>query len=178
MLASSDFDIAIITPRIIEQARQNDRTGGRTGRSPEAEARLGRLTEFGEWSDYFANLPPVVAVRVTPKLVEGFWKRVAREAARTQGADLPPFKNFKSSFVRMRVSCGAAEVVAIQPFVLEHKTSDTKVIREGLYVFDPASFAAPCSRVTLSIYSENTPDKADTVTIEASVLGIQAPGGA
>jgi S1-C subfamily serine protease len=170
VLASSDFDIAIITPQIIEQARQNDRTGGRTGRSPEAEARLGRLTEFGEWSDYFANLPPVIAVRITPKLVEGFWKRVAREAARTQGADLPPFKNFKSSFVRMRVSCDATEVVALQPFVLEHKTSDTKVIREGLYVFDPGAFAPPCSRVTLSIYSENAPGKADAVTLDASLL--------
>ena len=170
VLASSDFDVAIITPRVIQQARQNDRTGGRGGRSPEAEARIGRLTEFGEWSDYFANLPPVVAVRVTPKLVEGFWKRLAREAARTQGADLPPFKNFKSSFVRMRASCGGTEVVPIQPFVLEHKTSDTKIIREGLYVFDPAAFGPTCSRVTLSIYSENTPEKADTVTVDATLL--------
>ena len=175
VLSSDDFDIAIITPRIIQQARDNDRTGGRTGRSPETEARIGRLTEFGDWTDYFADLPPVVAVRVTPKLVEGFWKRVAREAARTQGADLPPFKNFKSSFVRMRVSCGTADVVAIQPFVIEHRTSDTKLIREGLYVFDPASFGPPCGRVTLSIYSESAPEKADTTTIDASLLMPEGP---
>lgn len=175
VLASSDFDLAIITPRVIEQARQNDRTGGRTGRSPEAEARLGRLTEFGEWSDYFANLPPVVVVRVTPKLVEGFWKRVAREAARTQGANLPPFKDFKSSFVRMRASCGGADVTPIQPLVLEHRTSDTKIVREGLYVFDPGAFAPPCSRVTLSIYADSAPDKADTVTVDASLLARPAP---
>lgn len=175
VLSSDDFDIAIITPRIIQQARDNDRTGGRTGRSPEAEARIGRLTEFGDWTDYFADLPPVVAVRVTPKLVEGFWKRVAREAARTQGADLPPFKNFKSSFVRMRVSCGTTDVVAIQPFVIEHRTSDTKLIREGLYVFDPASFGPSCGRVTLSIYSESAPEKADTITIDASLLMPEGP---
>ena len=170
VLASSDFEIAIITPRIVQQAREHDRTGGRGGRSPEAEARLGRLTEFGDWSDYFADLPPVVVVRVTPKLVEGFWKRVAREAARTQGADLPPFKNFKSSFVRMRASCGTVDVVAIQPFVLEHRTSETKLIREGLYVFDPAAFGPSCGRITLSIYSEKTPEQADMVTIDASLL--------
>ena len=58
-----------------------------SGRSPEAEARLGRLTEFGAWSDYFSTLPAVLIVRVTPKMVEGFWKRLGREAARTQGAD-------------------------------------------------------------------------------------------
>ena len=170
VLASSDFEIAIITPPIVQQAREHDRTGGRGGRSPEAEARLGRLTEFGDWSDYFADLPPVVVVRVTPKLVEGFWKRVAREAARTQGADLPPFKNFKSSFVRMRASCGTTDVVAIQPFVLEHRTSETKLIREGLYVFDPAAFGPSCGRITLSIYSEKTPEQADMVTIDASLL--------
>ena len=170
VLASADFDIAIITPRIVQQARDNDRTGGRGGRSPEAEARIGGLTEFGDWSDYFADLPPVVVVRVTPKLVEGFWKRVAREAARTQGADLPPFKNFKSSFLRMRASCGTTEVVAIQPFVLEHRTSDTKLIREGLYVFDPAAFGPSCGRITLSIYSERAPEKADLITVDASLL--------
>ncbi len=171
VLSSHDFDIAIITPRVIQQARESDRTGGRGGRSPEAEARIGRLTEFGDWSEYFADLPPVIAVRVTPKLVEGFWKRVAREAARTQGADLPPFKNFKSSFLRLRVACGATDVVAIQPFVVEHRTSDTKLVREGLYVFDPAAFGPSCGRVTLSIYSEKTPEKADTITIDASLLG-------
>jgi S1-C subfamily serine protease len=170
VLSSADFDLAIITPRIVQQARDNDRTGGRGGRSPEAEARIGRLTEFGDWSDYFADLPPVVVVRVTPKLVEGFWKRVAREAARTQGADLPPFKNFKSSFLRMRVSCGTTDVVAIQPFVLEHRTADTKVIREGLYVFDPAAFTSSCGRVTLSLYAEKAPEKADTITVDAALL--------
>jgi len=171
LVSSADFDVAFITPLAIHQARQRaDRTGGRSSRSPEAEARLGLLTDFGAWSDYFAGLLPVVVVRVTPKMVEGFWKRLAREAARTQGAVLPPFKDFKTSFARLRASCGSAEVVAIQPFVLEHRFSETKVIREGLYVFDSAAFGPPCSRVTLSIYSEKAPGKADTVTIDAAVL--------
>ena len=151
----------------IQQARQNDRTGGRSGRSPEAETRLGRLTEFGAWSDYFADPPPVVIVRVTPKLVEGFWKRLAREAARTQGAELPPFKDFTTSFASMRASCGSADVVPVQPFVLEHRVSEAKVVREGLYVFDPAAFAPPCARVTLSIHAEKASEKGDTVTIDA-----------
>ena len=173
VVSSADFDVAFITPLAIHQARQRaDRTGGRSLRSPETEARLGLLTDLGAWSEYFADLPAVVVVRVTPKMVEGFWKRVAREAARTQGAVLPPFKDFKTSFVRMRASCGSAEVVPIQPFVLEHQISATRVIREGLYVFDPAAFGPPCSRITMSIYSEKVPEKADTLTIDASLLGI------
>ena len=73
-------------------------------------------------------------------MVEGFWKRLGREAARTQGADLPPFKDFKTSFRHMRASCGGVEVTPIHPFVLEHRVTEKNVIREGLYVFDPDAF--------------------------------------
>jgi S1-C subfamily serine protease len=174
MVSSSDFDITFLTPSLLDRARQDPgRTGGRNARSPEAEARLGRLTDVGAWSGYFSDRPAVLVVRVSPKLVEGFWKRLAREAARTQGAVLPPFKDFTTSFVRMRASCGNDEIAPIQPFVLEHRISDTKVVREGLYVFDPGAFRPTCGRVTLSIYSEKAPGKADTVTVDAAALGIE-----
>ena len=76
VMSSSDFDVAFLTPPMVHRARQRSGwTGGQSGRSPEAEARLGRLTEFGAWSDYFTSLPAVLVVRVTPKMVEGFWKR-------------------------------------------------------------------------------------------------------
>jgi len=172
LVSSGDFDVAFITPPMVARAAQRaDWTGGPGGRSPEAEVRIGRLTEFGAWSEYFAGHPPVLAVRVTPKLVEGFWKRLAREAARTQGADLPAFKDFKASFVRMRASCGGTEVTPIHPFVLEHAVSDKDIVREGLYVFDPGAFGPHCQGVTLSLYSEKAPDKADTVTIDPGVIG-------
>jgi Trypsin-like peptidase domain len=169
--SSADFDVAFITPPMVHAGRlRSDRTGGRSTRSPEAEARIGRLTDFSAWSEYFAELPPVLIVRVTPKMVEGFWKRLAREAARTQGAALPAFKDFKTDFLRMRASCAGAEVVPIHPFVLEHRVSEKDVIREGLYVFDPESFGPHCSTVTLSMYSEKAPERADVLTIDAKVI--------
>lgn len=171
LVSSSDFDIAFLTPPMVSRAQQRgDWTGGRSGRSPEAEARIGRLTEFGAWADYFADLPPVLIVRVTPKLVEGFWKRLGREAARTQGAMLPAFKDFKGDFLRLRVSCGADDVIPIHPFVLEHRLSEKDVVREGLYVFDPGALGPQCGAVTLSLASEKSPGRADTVTIPANVV--------
>jgi hypothetical protein len=171
VLSSSDFDVAFITPPMVHRARQRSGwTGGQTGRTPEAEARIGRLTEFGAWSDYFANLPPVLVVRVTPKMVESFWKRVGREAARTQGANLPAFKDFKSSFHHMRASCAGVEVPPIHPFVLEHRVSEKNVIREGLYVFDPDAFGPQCGTVTLSLYPEAQPTRADTLAPTRAVL--------
>jgi hypothetical protein len=170
-MSSSDFEVAVVTPPMLERAQQRAGwTGGQSGRSPEAEARLGRLTEFGAWSEYFNTRPAVTIVRVTPKLVEGFWKRLGREAARTQGAELPPFKDFKTSFRHMRATCGGVEVAPIHPFVLEHRVSEKNVIREGLYVFDPGAFGPQCGSVILSLYSEAQPERADTLTLARATI--------
>jgi len=60
-VSSSGFDVAFITPPMVVGAQQRaDRTGGATGRSPEAEAVLGRLTDFGDRSGYFADVPAVL----------------------------------------------------------------------------------------------------------------------
>ena len=171
VVSSSDFDVAFVTPPMVYRAQQRSGwTGGPSARSAEAEARIGRLTEFGAWSEYFVDLPPVLIVRVTPKMVEGFWKRLGREAARTQGAVLPAFKDFKADFVRLRAACGGGDVTPIHPFVLEHRLSEKDVVREGLYVFDPDALGPHCGTVTLSLYSEKSPDKADTLTIEAKLI--------
>jgi S1-C subfamily serine protease len=171
IVSSDDFDLAFITPSMVTGAGQKaDWSGGRSGRSPEAEARIGRVTEFGAWAEYFADRPPVLAVRVTPQLVEGFWKRLAREAARTQGAELPAFKDFTSSFVRLRALCGTTEVTPIHPFVLEHAVSEKTIVREGLYVFDPGAFGPHCQSVSFAIYAEKHREQADTVSVPAAVV--------
>jgi hypothetical protein len=170
-MSAMDFDVAFLTPPMLHRARQRAGwTGGQSGRSQEAEAFLGKLTELGAWSDYFSNLPAVLIVRATPKMVEGFWKRIAREAARTQGADLPPFKDFKSSFGHMRATCGGVDVAPLHPFVLEHQVADKKIIREGLYVFAPDAFGPQCGTVTLSLYSDTQPERADPLTLTRPVL--------
>jgi S1-C subfamily serine protease len=172
VMASSDFDVAFLTPPMVHRGRQRSGwTGGApSGRSPEAEERLGRLTEFGAWSEYFTGLPAVLIVRATPKMVEGFWKRLGREAARTQGAVLPAFKDFKTSFHHMRATCGGVEVTPIHPFVLEHRVNEKNVIREGLYVFDADALGPECGTVTLSLYSEAQPERADTLTPTRTII--------
>ena len=116
-------------------------------------------TDFGDWSDYFADVPPVLVVRVTPKLVESFWTTVARGAAYTQGVALPPIKHFKPGFSRLRAFCGDREVTPIHPFTLEQRVSETDAVHEGLYVFDPQALGPHCKSVKLGLYSEKEPDK-------------------
>ena len=171
VMSSSDFDVAFVTPPMVQRAQQKSGwTGGQIDRSPEVQARLGRLTEFGAWSEYFSTLPAVLIVRVTPKMVEGFWKRLGREAAATQGAVLPPFKDFKTSFRQMRATCAGVQVTPIHPFVLEHRVTEKNVVREGLYVFDPDAFGPQCGTVTLTLYSEAQPERADALTPTRAIL--------
>jgi S1-C subfamily serine protease len=175
-MSSSDFDVALMTPVLIygaqaqsEQERERERR--RTPRTPDAEPSVARLlTDFGNWSEYVADFPPVLLIRVTPKLVEGFWTTVARGAARTQGVSVPPIKHFKSGFSRMRVFCGDAEVTPIHPFKVEQRVSESDAIYEGLYVFDPGALGPQCGAVKLVLYSEKEPEKGDTRLVDPKVL--------
>jgi len=175
-IPASDFDIAFITPILSYGARyQSEQVSrqerGRGARSPEAEQTMPRpLMEFSNWSEYVEDFPPVLLVRVTPKLVEGFWTTVARGAARTQGVAVPPIKHFKSGFLRMRAFCGDAEVTPIHPFKLEQRVGDGDAIYEGLYVFDPGAFGPHCGSVKLVLYSEKEPGKADTRVVDSKVI--------
>jgi S1-C subfamily serine protease len=175
-MSSSDFDVALITPVLtysaqyqLEQASRRERSSGT--RTPAAQQALVRpLMDFSNWSEYVADFPPVLLVRVTPKMVEGFWTTVARGAARTQGVVLPPIKHFKSGFSRLRAFCGDAEVTPIHPFILEQRISRTDAIHEGLYVFDPGALGPQCGPVKLILYSEKEPEKGDTRLVDPSVL--------
>ena len=175
-MSSSDFDVAFITPVMTygahyqaEQASERERRSGR--RSPEeAQVFVRPLMDFSNWSEYVADFPPVLLIRVTPKLVEGFWTTVARGAARTQGISIPPIKHFKSGFSRMRAFCGDAEVTPIHPFRLERRVSESDAIYEGLYVFDPGALGPQCAAVKLVLYSEKEPDKGDTRVVDPKVI--------
>jgi hypothetical protein len=151
-IAASDFDVAFITPFLnyAAQSRSNQ--------------------TFGNWSDYAADIPPVLFVRVTPKMTESFWAKMARGAAYTQGMALPALKRLKSGFERLQVFCGRTEVTPIHPFKLELRVSETEAVYEGLYAFDPAALGPQCSSVTLVLYSEKAPEKADTRVVDPTTL--------
>jgi hypothetical protein len=151
-MPASEFDVAFVTP-ILNFAAQSQPN-----------------QNFSNWSDYVADIPPVLFVRVTPKMSESFWAKVARGAAYTQGMPLPSLKRLKSGFERLQAFCGPTEVTPIHPFKLDLRVSETDAIYEGLYVFDPAALGPGCGSVTLVLYSEKEPAKADTRIIDPKML--------
>jgi hypothetical protein len=176
-IASTDFDIAFITPVLTygaqyqaEQMQNRSRPTSGGTRMVDMDSGVVRpLMDFRNWSDYVEDFPPVVLVRITPKAVESFWTTVARGAAQTQGVAIPAIKRPKAAFSQMRAFCGDAEVTPIHPFKLEHKVGDT-TIYEGLYVFDPAALGPQCGTVKLTLYSEKEPEKGDTKVVEPRVV--------
>jgi hypothetical protein len=175
-LSSSDFDVALITPVLTYAAQNppmpaNGRGQGNGPRAlPAAPERVRSLTDFGSWSEYVSAFPPVLLIRVTPRLVEGFWTKVARAAVSTQGVVLPPIKRITSGFSRLRAFCGDAEVAPIHPFTLAQRVSASDAIAEGLYVFDPSALGPRCGTVRLELYSQKAPTKADARVVDAKVL--------
>ena len=174
--SSAEFDINFITPVNIygaqyqaEQARERSRAGG--ARTADVEPALARpVLEFANWSEYVADFPPVLLVRVTPKLVENFWTTVARGAAMTQGVAIPAMKRAKSGFAQMRAFCGEAEVTPIHPFKIEQRVTESDVIYEGLSVFNPGALVPECGAVKLVLYSDKQPEKADTLVVDPNVV--------
>ena len=173
--STSDFDVAFFTPTQVYAALNDVNGSANAGRRDVRggdlqQVKQAALRDFGVWSDYFADNPPVLVVRVTPKLSEGFWKTLARGAAYTQGVALPPFAHFKASFSWLRAKCGDVEVAPVHPFTLERRLSERDAIREGLYVFGPHAFGPHCKTVTLELHSEKDGAKADTHTIEPQMI--------
>jgi len=166
-LSSSDFDVALLTPVLLTAARaQSGRTAGRA----DEQNGLGVATEFANWSDYVAEAPPVLFVRVTPRLVEGFWMKVARGAASTQGAQVPPIKRLRPGFSQMRLICGGKDITPIHPFRIQTRVTETEAVEEGLYVFDPAAIGPHCGTVSIVLSSVKEPDKTETRIIAPGIV--------
>jgi S1-C subfamily serine protease len=172
---SPTFDVAFFTPVMTYAARNplepsTGKSGPRGGNAEAAAVLVRPLTDFLNWSEYVAEDPPVLLVRVTPKAVEGFWMAVARGAAQTQGVSVPPLGRVKSAFSRMRAYCGETEITPIHPFRLERELPQHGAIIEGLYVFDPLAIGPQCGTVRLALYSDKEPAKPESVNVDPRIL--------
>lgn len=165
--SSSEFDILFITPMLIAGAEsQRERTGA--GNDPLSGWRA--VTDFGEWLPYVSAAPPVLFIRVSPKLAESFWMKFARGAASTQGASIPPITHLGPGFSRMRVMCGSQEIAPVHPFKIRARVSETDAVDEGFYAFDPMAIGPQCGTVSLVVSSVKDPEKTETRVIDPAVI--------
>jgi hypothetical protein len=165
--SSSEFDILFITPVLLASAESQR---GRTGGASDTLSGLRAVTDFGEWSRYVSEAPPVLFIRATPKLAESFWMKFARGAASTQGASIPPIKRLGPGFSRMRVLCGNKEIAPVHPFRIRARVSETDAVDEGFYAFDPMAIGPKCGTVSLVLSSVKDPEKTETRVVDPAVI--------
>jgi Trypsin-like peptidase domain len=165
--SSTEFDILLITPVLLAGAEAQL---GRAGGVSDTLSGLRAVIDFGEWSGYVSAAPPVLFIRVTPKLAESFWMKFARGAASTQGASIPPIKHVGPGFSQMRVLCGSKEVAPVHPFRIRARVSETDAVDEGFYAFDPMAIGPACATVSLVLSSVKEPDKTETRIVDPGVI--------
>jgi S1-C subfamily serine protease len=173
-LAAADFDVSLITPPVLYAAihRPGDREHFDYGRDdPQRQQLMLRpLDDFGSWDEYISDTPPVLLVRVTPKLGEKLWTTIARGAAQTQGVAIPAIKKPKAAFGSLRLTCGDTDVAPIHPFRIGHGVDDGSSIDEGFYVFAPSAISPQCRAVKITVSSDKPSDKGDTRTVDAKIV--------
>src|SRR5262245_34225650 len=103
-------------------------------------------------------------------MVESFWMKLARGAASTQGAALPPIKRMRPGFSRMRLLCGGKEVTPIHPFRIQARVTETDAVEEGFYAFDPAAIGPTCGTVSVVLSSVKDPTKTETRTVDPAIV--------
>jgi hypothetical protein len=150
-----------------EGDRQHFDYGGTPAESPPA---VRALEDFGAWNEYVSDAPPVLLIRVTPRLGESLWTTVARGAAQTQGVAIPPIKKPKAAFGGLRLACGDTDVAPIHPFRIEHRAGNGTSVDEGLYVFAPSAISPQCGAVKITVFPEGAQDKGDTRTIDPVIV--------
>jgi S1-C subfamily serine protease len=165
--SSSEFDILFITPVLLARAETLQE---HSGQSIDTLSGLRALADFGEWSEYVSASPPVLFIRATPRLVESIWLKLARGAAATQGSSIPPIKHVGPGFSRMRVLCGAREIVPIHPFRIRTRVSESELVDEGFYAFDPMAIGPQCGTVSVVLSSVKDAARTETHAVDPAVI--------
>ena len=171
-MATSDFDLAFMTPIQVHAGQERAlRLADGASRAGTGGTRLVNPEDnFANWSAYVTTLPPVLLIRATPRLAEGFLTTLARGAALTQGVALPSMKRPKAGFDRMTVTCGTTAVTPVHALTIEQPVSDTDVIDEGLYAFDPSALGPHCGTVKIEVFSQKDPAKGDTRIVDPKIV--------
>jgi len=175
------FDVALITPVLqYEVDGEVDRTAEREkGKRTRKRGESGQNTfepmqDLHEWAEYIGDYKPVLHVQAAPQLRETFVSELGRELAPAivtyaGGARM----KFRTDFYRMKLLCGAKEVEPIQPgkaatVINAHDSfvNVTDATYVGIYTYPAEAISPACGKVTLQIFSEKDPEKAESKELD------------
>jgi hypothetical protein len=179
---AGDYQVALMTPILTYRERfgasvqARDAKNNRNRKSAVAiQNTFEPLDDLKGWEEYLGERQPVLWIKVSPMLAEGFWSAVGRGMAESHGYVPGPAKlHFKTDFYRMRLLCGEEEVQPIWPgkgerviAVNNEQIRMTDATFVGLYEYPASAIRSNCGKVTLVVYSEREPDRPLVHTVDS-----------
>jgi hypothetical protein len=135
------------------------------------------LDELRSWHEYVGQYRPVILIRARPQLHEGFWSAMNRGLAANYGIRAQAKLRFKNDFYRMDLLCGDKVIEPIQPAKIAHIVNEqnmfvnvTDASYEGLYTYAPDAISPSCGTVSLKVYTEKEPEKAETKVLDEKTV--------
>jgi len=180
-----DFDVVMITPPLKYRAERESevraaKEKGKRNRKSEVAVQdsFRPLDDLKNWEAYVGEYKPVLLIRAKPKLRETGGSIFLRSLAASGGAyNVPAKMRFKADFYKMKLECGANEVMPILPGKIAHVVNvrtglvnATDATYEGFYEYPADSIGPACGHVTLTLYGEKDPDKAFTKTLDEKAV--------
>jgi S1-C subfamily serine protease len=180
-----DFELVMITPPLKYRAEKESEIraakekGKRNRKSQVAVQDSFRpLDDLKNWEVYVGEYKPVLLIRATPKLRETGGSIFLRSLAASGGAyNVPAKMRFKADFYKMKLECGAKEIIPIIPGKIAHVVdvrsglvNATDATYEGLYEYPADSIGPSCGTVTLTLFGEKDPNKAFTKKLDEKTV--------
>ncbi len=180
-----DFDLVMITPPLKYRAeRESDiraaKEKGKRNRKSEVAVQdsFRPLEDLKNWEVYVGEYKPVLLIRATPKLRETGGSIFLRSLAASGGAyNVPAKMRFKADFYKMKLECGAKEIVPVLPGKIAHVVdvrsglvNATDATYEGFYEYPADSIGPSCGGVVLTLYGEKDPNKAFTKKLDEKTV--------
>ncbi len=177
-----DFDVALITPVLnyhLQGASEMQAVKEKQKRSKNAKVQgtFQPLDELRSWGEYAGQYRPVISIRARPQLHEGFWSAMNRGLAANYGIRAQAKLRFKNDFYRMDLLCGEKLIEPIQPAKIAHVVNEQNIFvnatdasYEGFYIYGPDAISPSCGKVTLKIYTEKEPEKAEVKVLDKKTI--------
>jgi S1-C subfamily serine protease len=183
LLGIGDYQVTLLTPPMLKwiemtPEREAAKTKGKRNKKEGAvQGTFRPFDQFYAWREYVGDYRPVLLVRATPELGESFWGTFGRGIAANYGVHVQAKLRFKTDFYKMRLKCGDKEVEPIQPGKIAHVLNESNYFVsvkdatfEGLYSYPADAINMSCGTVTVEIYSEKDPKKAETKKLDIKAI--------
>ena len=178
-----NFDVMLETPVLKYKLQAEGAVEAVKGRgkrtrkwSGSKEKTFDPLEDMRGWEEYTGEYKPILTIVARPQFQETFmseWLRGIPSSGNILGGGPARFK-FRTDFHSMKLLCGADAIEPIQSVrILDLVSDDDSSVKfkdatyQGAYFYPPDAISPSCGKVTLQIFSEKDPNRAESKELDS-----------